>query len=244
MGLKLITAPAVEPLTRTDAYVQCQIDTTTTGSPPVTTSDHDAWIDSIIPVLRNEAEAQSNRALVTQTWELWLDDFVNESAHWTGGYIGGADSFPGVSWGYGRWNRAIYLPLPPLQSVTSIIYVDENGDTQTLDPTTYVVDNSVEPARIVPKVSACWPRVQCGPGAVKIRFVAGYAPIATGSPPTYDYIGNIPKDIMHWMRLHMSHWFRNRESSWQVTSTSTVAEMPYVADLINRYRVFGYGRQT
>jgi len=121
------------------------------------------------------------------------------------------------------------MPLPPLQTVESVVYVDENGDTQTLDPSQYVVDNSEEPARIVPAFGACWPRVQPQPGAVKVAFTAGYG----------DAADNVPKDLKHWMLLHLTHWFRNREASWQVTSTSVVTSVPYVEDLINRYTVYG-----
>jgi hypothetical protein len=77
-------------------------------------------------------------------------------------------------------------------------------------------------------------------GAVKVRFICGYAPTYSGSPPVADYRANLPKDLMHWMKLVLTHWFRNREASWQVTSTAVVSDVPYVKDLIDRYRVYGY----
>lgn len=226
MGLKLITPPPVKPLTRTDAYVQCQIDTVTAGSPPVTTSSHDAWIDLVIPVVTREAESASKRALVTQTWELWLDHFpcldpASYSPHHT------------------RRDKAIVVPLPPLQSVESIKYLDEDDVEQTLDPTLYTVDDSEEPARIVPKRGTLWPRTCSHPGTVKVRFTCGYAPTYTGSPPEVEsYTANIPEDVKHWMLLHMAHWFRNREATWQITNTAVVAELPYVNDLIGAKRVY------
>lgn len=228
MGIKLITAPSVEPLTLADAYAQCQVDTT--GSPP--TSAHDAFFNATIPVVRQNAENELGRALVTQTWELWLDDFPRALQD----DLARDGSF---NYGYVRryprrhnWKQ-IEVPLPPLQSVTSIKYLDTTGTEQTLDPTLYVVDTSVEPSKIVPAVGQCWPDVQCQPGAVKVRFVAGYAP--TGSPPNYR--ANIPPAIKHWMLLMLANWLRNREASWQQVGSQVAASAPYVDQLLFPFRV-------
>jgi hypothetical protein len=232
MGLKLITAPSVEPLTLADAYAQCQVDLT--GSPP--TSAHDDFFNATIPVVRQHAENELARALVTQTWELWLEDFPRallddvsrDGSLWTGC----VRRYPRRH----NWKQ-ITVPLPPLQSVTSIKYLDTTGALQTLDPTLYIVDTSVEPAKIVPAVGQCWPDVQCQPGAVKIRFVAGYAPTSTGSPPVYNYRANIPPGIRHWMLLMLGNWLRNREASWQQVGSQVAASAPYVDQLLFPFRV-------
>lgn len=65
MALKLITAPASEPVTLTEAKAHLRIDTT----------DDDALITSLIIAARSEAEKITRRALVNQTWELALDSF-------------------------------------------------------------------------------------------------------------------------------------------------------------------------
>lgn len=235
MGLKLITAPPVEPLTLADAYAQCQVDTT--GSPP--TSGHDAFFNATIPAVRQNAENELGRALVQQTWELWLDEFPHALQDDLARQGGGANYPFGVR-RYPRrhdW-RQITVPLPPLQSVTSIKYIDTTGTEQTLDPTLYIVDTSVEPSKIVPAVGQCWPEVQCQPGAVKIRFVAGYAPTYTGSPPMVDsYTANIPPGIRHWMLLMLANWLRNREASWQQVGSQVAAAAPYVDQLLFPFRV-------
>jgi uncharacterized phiE125 gp8 family phage protein len=65
MALKLITAPAVEPLTLAEAKLHLR----------VTGSDEDALITSLIVAARRMAEQRSGRALCDQTWELALDAF-------------------------------------------------------------------------------------------------------------------------------------------------------------------------
>jgi uncharacterized phiE125 gp8 family phage protein len=95
------------------------------------------------------------RALVTQTWDLRLP------------------CFPAV----------IELPLPPLQSVTSISYVDANGDTQTLSPSGYQVSGigGSQRACIAPAYGTRWPVTRDVPEAITVRFVAGYPD--DGVPP-------------------------------------------------------------
>jgi len=65
------------------------------------------------------------------------------------------------------------LPCP-VQQVISIIYLDLQGEQQTLDPDLYRLDLMREPARVVPAVNAVWPATLCGPGAVTIEYIAGY----------------------------------------------------------------------
>lgn len=90
------------------------------------------------------------RALMTQTWEARLDDF------------------PGAA--------RIELPLPPLQSVDSIIYTDGQGAEQTFDAanwTAYGVGDRA-PGGVALLQDAHWPIAKNTPEAVRIQFTAGY----------------------------------------------------------------------
>lgn len=69
MGLKLKTAPSVEPVTLAEAKLHCKVDST----------DDDALITGLIVSARQQAEHLSGRALVTQEWELSLDRFPADS---------------------------------------------------------------------------------------------------------------------------------------------------------------------
>lgn len=65
MALKLITAPAVEPVTLADVKARLVVDHT----------DHDGLLNALIVSARQTAENRLGRALIHQTWELILDAF-------------------------------------------------------------------------------------------------------------------------------------------------------------------------
>lgn len=87
------------------------------------------------------AEGTLGRCIVTQTWDYKLDAFPEEIA----------------------------VPLPTLQTVTSVKYYDTAGVEQTWDSANYYVSGQ----RIVP-VDA-WPDYDTDrPYPITVRFVAGY----------------------------------------------------------------------
>lgn len=91
-----------------------------------------------------------NRALCTQTIEYTLDRFP---------------SCP------------IDVPLPPMQSVSSIVYLDNNGDSQTLATTEYRVLNASNPqakGRIELGYGKSWPATRDVEQAVTITAVCGF----------------------------------------------------------------------
>jgi len=87
-----------------------------------------------------------NRCLISQTWIKWLDEFP-----WT-----------------------IRVPLPPLQEVVEVRYLDGDGNVQVLDSSTYVVAGIGGYGRIVPAHGHRWPATRCQPDAVQVEFRAGY----------------------------------------------------------------------
>lgn len=147
MTLILNAAPGSEPVTLTEAKSHLR----------VTDSNEDTLINSLISAARNLTESFTNRALITQTWDLKLQSFGQE----------------------------ISIPNPPLVSVTSIQYVDIDEATQTLATTEYAVLNAgahIKPGRIVPAYNKSWPSVRGMPNDITIRFVAGYG-AASSVPP-------------------------------------------------------------
>lgn len=122
-------------------------------------TDKDNTFTALIQSEREKAESFTGRAFITQTWDRKYDC-----------------GFPDV----------IELPKPPVQSVTSITYVDTNGITQTLSPSLYVVDKPTGPyampARIVPAYGTAWPQTRDMPSAVTVRFVCGYGDDAESVP--------------------------------------------------------------
>lgn len=75
--------------------------------------------------------------------------------------------------GFPPGDEALYLPKPPLRGVTSVSYIDSNGNTQTV--ASYRLDLVHEPGSIEPIYPLPWPIVQDGPSAVTVVYDCGYA---------------------------------------------------------------------
>ncbi len=137
MPRALVTPPAAEPVTLSEAKAHLR----------VTATDDDSSITAQIAAARVWAEDFTQRALITQTWDLKLDAFADE----------------------------MEIPLPPLQSVTSVKYLDADGAEQTLAATEYTVDTAAERGLVRLAYGKAWPATRAQANAVTIRFVAGYA---------------------------------------------------------------------
>lgn len=147
MILTQFSAPAIEPLSIEDAKTHLR----------VTSGDDDVYISSLITAARKHVENYTGRALITQTWDLYVDQFP-----------------------YG--SNSIVIPKAPLQSVSAITYVDTAGATQTLSSTVYTADADSEPGRVYLAYNQTWPDIRTQQKAVKVRFVAGYGTDAEDVP--------------------------------------------------------------
>jgi len=67
MGYKLITGPATEPISTTEAKLHLKIETTDTTE--------DALLAILIKAAREICEEYTRRTLISQTWELQFDSF-------------------------------------------------------------------------------------------------------------------------------------------------------------------------
>lgn len=137
MGLVLTTAPATEPVSLADAKLHCRVDD----------SADDALLTALIVAARRQAESQTGRALITQSWRETLD------------------SFPVA---------AIALHNPPLVSVQSVKYIDTAGVQQTLDSGAYQVHTTGLVGLVAPAYDTEWPDTREQIDAVEIVFTAGY----------------------------------------------------------------------
>jgi uncharacterized phiE125 gp8 family phage protein len=155
----------------------------------------DAYVSALIASAREAAEHLTGRALMQQTWELALN------------------CFPDV----------IELPKPPLVSVTSVKYIDQNGDEQSFAG--YQLDTHSEPTRLLPAFGESWPSTRLQPNAVVVRYVAGYAGANA-----------VPQQVKSWMLLRIGMLYENRES---VSSGAPVTDLPQVDRLLDGVRVWG-----
>lgn len=168
----------------------------------------DALITSLITAARAMAETELHRYLMTQTLDLYLDHFP----------IYTNPRFP---------DRDILLP--PVQSVTSIVYTDTDGTELTLDPSLYRVDAMSQPARIAAAWGYVWPPTRRQSSAVKVRFVAGYGAAV-----------DVPECIKNWMLLKIGTMYENREQV-SIGQRLTLAALPdrFIDGLLDPERVSG-----
>lgn len=139
MALRLITAAQTYPVSLSEAKAQCR----------VPFDDEDDLLEIYIKAATAEAENFTGRALIDQTWDLYLDAFPDDD---------------------GR----IDIPKPPLIEVSGLFYQGTAGVETELATTGYVVDTASELARIVPAYAGSWPTPVEIANAVRVRFRAGY----------------------------------------------------------------------
>lgn len=150
----------------------------------VSHAEDDARIYEMVQAATRLLEDHTSRQLLTATWTLYADCFT----------------------------PCIELRVCPVQSVESVKYIDADGEQQTLDPESYIVDTASEPARIVPAYGTVWPRTQRRINAVEVEFVAGY-----GEPH------QVPRTAKQAVLLLTGHWYANREAVGTVGSEIALA---------------------
>ncbi len=141
VSLVTITPPATEPVTLAEAMSHLRLEAPSVGAHPEAT-----LIEALITTARQHVEAETSRALITQTLEARWDE----------------------------WRDEIHLPWSPTQSIVSVSYVDKDGVTQSLAASAYRADLAATFARLTPAFDTEWPAARAVTGAIVVRFVAGY----------------------------------------------------------------------
>lgn len=119
---------------------------------PTTNTTDDPEITRLITAVRERAELATQRALITQTWDLVLDEFPRD------GYI--------------------EIPKAPLSSITHVKYRDTAGTLQTWTSTNYVTEAPAGPrarrGRVALAFGVTWPATYGQANDVQVRFICGY----------------------------------------------------------------------
>lgn len=144
----------------------------------VTSGDthHDTHLTNDIIAARAHIEAVTNRAIITQTRELILNHFPT-----------GSDP--------------IYIPFVPVQSVSSIYYIDTDGNSTLWASANYSVSTTREPGEIHRAWNESWPSIRSVVDAITITYVAGYGAQAA-----------VPYHLRAAVLLLVKHWFDNRSA--------------------------------
>lgn len=117
----------------------------------VTSTADDTYLASLVSAAREYVEQQTGRALAEQTREYT------------------ADAFPS--------NGVLRLGLAPVVSISSVNYLDEDGEEQTLSADVYTADTQSEPGALVLAVGKSWPATAPLPSSVRIRYTCGASPL-------------------------------------------------------------------
>lgn len=112
------------------------------------------------------------------------------------------------------WADLARLPEAPVQSISSISYIDTNGDTQTLSSTVYELRADGLEAAIVAKYNQTFPAIRPG-SRITVTAVIGTA--------------SIPLPVKHAMLLHLAFSYERREGG-------KMAELDAMAALLSNYR--------
>lgn len=213
MSLTLVTPPEVEPLLLDETKDHLE----------VSYSDRDAMIRTLILVARQRCEGATRRTLITQTWDLFLDQWPT----WDG-YHGG-NVFEPVNTllpagGY------VCLPKAPLQSITFVKYVDLAGNTQTWDPSNYLVETPVGDRCARGRLSLgwvkVWPVIRPTMNAIQIRMVTGYG----------DEADDVPAILRQAMLLDIGTLYETRESVLTGNRAASIEIVSTSREIYKQYR--------
>jgi len=134
--------------------------------------DENSLIEAMVRAARINCERETRRAFVSQTWVLT------------------AAEFPA---------RGLALYNPPLISVDSVEYRDEDGAWQTLADTEYEADLYEEPARLM--ITGTQPGTGTHRDAWKVTYTAGYGAAAA----------DVPEDIRAAVQLILKSLYEREE---------------------------------
>lgn len=161
----------------------------------------DSYITALISVAREWCEQYIRRALATQTVNVVLDEFSD----------------------------TMVLPITPVQSVTSIKYLDVAGVEQTLPSTVYYVDTFSGAVKLNP--NQVWPTVYNRDDVITIDYKAGYTTGETLDPMP------IPFPIRAAMLLIVGSLYENRQQDQMGSARITYNSLPLgVYNLLQPYR--------
>tara|TARA_R100001440_G_scaffold7442_2_gene14611 strand:+ start:9828 stop:10484 length:657 start_codon:yes stop_codon:yes gene_type:complete len=164
-GLVVHTAPATEPLSLSETKSYLRVDT----------SGDDTLITSLIVTARRLAEEHMQRAIITQTLQLFIDTLEDyEDPLWEGMRTG-----PYLNY----YKNYIDLPMPTVTSVSHIKTYDDSDNATTFAANKYYLDNAKQPARIVLRTGETFPTALRVANAIEVQYVTGYADASSVPEP-------------------------------------------------------------
>lgn len=167
-------------------------------------TSEDTLLAIYIKAARQQAEFKTGRALITQTWEQTLDEFPAASE---------AD---------------IRLLKPQVIAITSVEYIDTDGDLVEMDSADYTLDAYTSPGYLLPAEDTDWPSTDDVINAVTITYTAGFGANAS----------DVPADIRNWILMTAAAMYANREA---IDMAGKSKELPnrFYDSLLDPWIVYG-----
>lgn len=214
MSNRLTTPPAIEPVTA------AEMDTFLRGDGSLEAADLDL-ITSLIASAREYVEGYTRRALITQTWTLFLDSWptVSDNLGWWDGVREGS-----ISQGQRGF---IELPLSPLLTVTSVKTYGADNVATPFAASSYFLDKNSSPGRLVLNPGLAWPIPGRSINGIEVVYTVGYGPAAT----------DVPSPLRTAVKQLVTHWYENREFTKTQSDQNQAVAPIHVQSILNRYKV-------
>lgn len=166
----------------------------------ITFGTDDALIQGKIDAAEKHIEQFTGRALLTQARTVHFDCF----------------------------SRCLELPVLPVQSITSVTYLDTAQAEQTLAAGSYIatpLNSADDPTFLYPASGTFWPRTAAVKAAVTVTLQAGYGAAA-----------DVPAPFIEAIKQLVAHWYENREAA---LISVTSSELPFaLQDFLNEFRTW------
>ncbi|NDE91384.1 MAG: hypothetical protein EB059_09685 [Alphaproteobacteria bacterium] len=183
--------PGSEPITLDEAKAHLRM----------SVSDDDALISNLITAVRMVCEKFTARALITQEWRLWLDQFPGDTLPWWDGMRESAARL--------TIKRFIALPRAPLQSISAVTVYNDDDSSVVFSPALYFVDSAAEPGRLALRNNASWPVAARMSNGIAIDFTAGYGDA-----------GDVPQALKQGMLAHLAQLYEHRGEGLRLNGDS------------------------
>jgi uncharacterized phiE125 gp8 family phage protein len=97
-----------------------------------------------------------------------------------------------------QWPRTLYLPRPPISSITLIAYMDMGGASQGWASTNYEFE--AYSGLLAPVYGKSFPAVRVKPRSISVAYVAGYGATASSVPEAFKLA----------VKQLAGHWYESR----------------------------------
>ena len=207
-GISVTTEPTTEPVSLQEVKQYLRVEDST----------DERVIRPFIKAARMFAEQHTGRALISQTFTMFVDAYDDMSDPlWEGTKTG-----PYLNY----YKNYIQLPNPPVTSVTSVSTFNDEDTETTMAASRYYVDNVREPARVVLRQGETFPTALRVANAIKVVYVAGYA-----------NAHSVPEPIRMALLQHISFLYEQRGDNMDYLNTKSIP--PMIKALLQPYVIIG-----